>query len=628
MNETEIYINGNLIDLASNEVIAETKQINNFFEIKDRQTSYTNTFKFKMTPKNKEVMSFFGVPGNTSIKPYRVHSIDVYRNGIPTIQNGLGLTQVVNFKNGIGYYSLSVQSDNVAFYDTIKDKKLNQLDFSSLQHDIFTEWLPSQSNTFADGYVYPLQDTGVFLNGGNVDVKHQIPCLFYKWVWDKIWSESGFTFDYVGSNNIFNSTDFTKRVFTVDKGINYTSPTDTSGSILKADFLGNNVFASSLIVNENNDIDNIHSLELKDNVYQSVFVADNDGTYNFSFSSSVTPLSQCFLYVNGLKRQEVVYSGTTAANDVYLNQNDEVVFFVESDNEDVFFIDTLEINYFDYATSVDFANYFSSISQKDFVKSVMQDYGLILQKQKNESHYNFITLNNLFFKNEDKEDWSSKFHEVTKIDTKLKGYGKENYLRYKYDTEIPFADGSFVLDNETLKEEVTVFTNLFKASRVKSRAFNLSILQSYFWETERDDDGIVIGINGLDTIPYSLLIETNSTTVDYNLNGVVSSYNGSIALATFKELTYNFIKSKYYNIYASTLNRFQRVSAVMKLNEIDIYNLDFFKLYYIDELADYFYINKVSGFKNGKLTKVDLVRIETTDILGEFNNDFNNDFTI
>ena len=76
--QVEIYINEVKLDTSAVTEIAETRQVNDFFDIKDRQTSYTNSFKIPKTPRNVSILNGLGMTANTSLTPYRVQKINIY----------------------------------------------------------------------------------------------------------------------------------------------------------------------------------------------------------------------------------------------------------------------------------------------------------------------------------------------------------------------------------------------------------------------------------------------------------------------------------------------------------------------------------------------------------------------
>ena len=622
----EIYINNQLVDSEGSNV-SETKQINNFFEIKDRQTSYTNSFKLPMTPKNKSILKFFGVIGNQSDVPYKVHDVTISRHGIQTVQNGIGYVQVISFTNNIGYYLLNVQSDNIDFYNTIEGKFLNQLDFSELNHSI-VNW--ETYTTKEDGFTYPLIDSGYLHEDNVVQANYQLPCVYYKWFFDKIFEDSGYEYYYAGRVNIFESDDFTKRVLTVDKSIyTYLGKTPVFTNI--ASFKYDNVIdvgTKSVYLNEISDVNDIHVTIVEVGVYKSIIEADEDGFYKINIRDIV---SDNAFYISFIKNniyyeERVLINGTTNTHEVtvYLTSSDVLEIEIHKsleENINVSFDTYISYSESDY--NVNFKNYYDKAKQKTFIKSVMQDYGLLHQKDR-DGKYAFITINDLFFRNDNKVDWSHKFNSINKIDTRLSTYGKENILQYSYEEDETFADGSFFLNNETLKEEALMFKNFTRASKKSQRFNSLPLYKVPFWVKDEFQEDSIIEEESPNI--YSLLIDKNSASFTYNLNGVEYNYSGLINVGVFRNLSYNTLVSKYYNIYSIVLNNYQKINATLKLNTIDIYSLDFLKLYYIEQLAGYFYLNKVSNYKGKETTNVELVRIASIDVNGEYNNDYNNDY--
>lgn len=649
MGTTEIYINGQLCD-SKNTLVSETKQINNFFEIKDRQTSFTNNFNLPMTPNNKRIMEYFGVVGASSNIPYQVNNVDIYRNGVPTIEDGKAFIQECIFGN-VSYYKLNVQSDNINFYDDIAGLTLSDLSIGShiLNRDTFEA---SLKHTWEDGYTYQLMDSGYPIDDNVINANYIPVSFFYRYIWDKIWSDAGYEYYYRGKKNVFESNDFLNRTFTVDKSIktidddleskayeefaryNFNQQIDLEGGNLVFSDVTENFIAieeDSLITN-----DGFSETSQISGVYTTEFVPDQDGFYRFIFDLDNSYPRARLIAIKNDKEYHVIGSpnsnGLETFN-VYLENNDSLFFTLET-TEAYSISGNVTVSYRSYSTAFDIDNYLESVKQKDFVKSVMQDYGLIHQKEK-DGRYSFISLNDLFYDNEDIVDWSSKFDKKLKLNTKLPFYGQENYLRYEYEEDATFADGSFVINNETLPEESTMFKSIMRASRPSARFAQISMYGINFWERSEniieDEDGNEVteyAVTGNGERPYTFLTKKSSVGFNYSLNGEQHFYLGDANTPVFKNLTYNLLIAKYYNIYTNVLDRFEKYEVYLNLSAIDIYNMDFFKLYYIDELGANFYVNKISGFKNGKVTKVELVKVDVERVKGEHNNDFNSDFTI
>ena len=309
--------------------------------------------------------------------------------------------------------------------------------------------------------------------------------------------------------------------------------------------------------------------------------------------------------------------------EIYVRSNDVIHYEVVDNVTNDF---NLEFFYRKTSNRVNFKNYFSKIKQKDFVKSVMQDFGLIHRKNK-DNVYEFITINDLFFKNNNVVDWSNIFDAKKSLSSKTPTYGQENILSYQYEDDDNFADGSFFIENETLRDEVGVFRSIMRASKITQRFANQSLYGINFWQPETDENAATTyKANGKK--PYSFLVQESGINASYKVGSENNVAISTIPLASFQSISYNNVAPKYYSIYSNVLNRFRLYNVTMRLSAIDVYNLDFFALHYIDILGEYFYINKVKGFKNNKVTQVELISVNTLDVKGEFNNDFNNDFDI
>ncbi|TSE05248.1 hypothetical protein [Aquimarina algiphila] len=503
---TEIFFNNYKLDLGTS-VVTENRQINSFFDLKDRQTNYTNKFNLPETPRNRIAMEMFGAIGETSDIPQKINNVNVFRNGIPTIQNGKGIVKKRKYGKG---YDLNIQFGNYSIYDAIENKDLSDLDFSSINHTFTRDTIVnSWNNTWENGYIYTIGDFG-FVNSNNngspIDARYQVPSVFFKWIWDKIFEESGYTYTYDGDINIFEIEDFTTRVHTI------TNP--------------------------------------KENILGQV---------------------------------------------------------------------------------TNFKDLLSGISQKSFIKSVIQDFGLMMDKEDLSSEYRFILVQEFLSFDQPTVDLSRKFNSASSVDANLKGYAKENVLKYNYDnSEDEFSDGVFEVNNETLKDRKTMFTSPFKVpeqSSINVNSYNLFTF-SHFNAT-RNDDGTIKEVKSKKTKAYVHNTVRASGQIRYDFDdGSQKTVLTNAAYAAFVGLTYSEIISKWYSNFVNLLQKPRLYEATMTFNSIDLIQFDFFKQVYIKQLGAYFYMNKIKGFKPGKVTKCELIKINKPDKLGEFSDDFNEDFNI
>jgi hypothetical protein len=84
-----LYINGQQVDLDPEQIIAQTKQVNDLNSLENRQANYTNKFKVPKTAGNLRIMQFLSLTGNTSPVPYQENLCSLYSdNGECFIYNG------------------------------------------------------------------------------------------------------------------------------------------------------------------------------------------------------------------------------------------------------------------------------------------------------------------------------------------------------------------------------------------------------------------------------------------------------------------------------------------------------------------------------------------------------------
>ena len=632
--DTKLYINGILADLGE-AVISETKQINNFFEIQDRQTSFTSKFILPFTPINKKIYDLLAVRGIESEAPYRIGTAIVVRKGIPTIQNGR--IMVTKFTNGKGYES-NIQYGNISMFDEISKKKVSELDFSSINHP-FNELNYENSfiHTHSDGYIYALADYGL-LDTADVEIDYQVPSLFRRWVWDKIFSEAGYVYSYVGTDNVFESKKFIDSIMTITEG--FVIETDIEAPELLVQLRGiettsqagdNNMSTQELF-----DKDDIH--DYLDFTRIGVISPNQDSYYQINIAGTVTSTENMSIIVlkNRLEFFRALDNSTGAVNfsDIlYLTVNDEITFITvnESGNEYSY---TLALNFYkDNNTAIiNFQSFFDNLSQKDFIKSVIQDYGPLMQKKKDSNVYEFININEMFSDIDNAEDWSGKFDKQLSEEYKVGNYAKKNFMRYKYNADEDFSDGSFPIDNETIKDEVTLFTSIFRAVKTSSNTKSGEFM--YFaplFSVDRNDDGTVKEVKSSKGASYIMNLNRIDTDLTYNLSGGLPTvYNGIVPFGNSNGLNYSEIISTYYSIFQANMQVPIKRKVRMVLSALDVYNLDFFNLVYIKQFMSYFYVNKIQGFKTGKTTNVELIRVlgSLDGLGGEYSDDYNEDYNI
>lgn len=663
----ELFLDEEKVDLDDGTTIAETKQINDFFEIADRQTSYTNTFKLPKTERNKMLLGGHGIAGVTSLAPYRLHKVSVYRNGLPTIQGGIGY-----LKETSDSYNMYVYSENISMFDTLGDKTLADLNLQPLTHELnLANWYQSFSR---NDYVYALADYGK-LDSDVVEVNYQVPSLYVKYLWHKIFQESGFQWEYFGRGgrqdfSPFQDSDWEKLAITINQGLPQEDETlqpELKLKLTRTDyrqhdqspiqaFLGIGELPDELtqIVNFRPvyDPDNINvTYPNAGDALGSRIRIEESGFYKINLSGEFNNINTekvgLYFYKNGISQLFTVEEEFTEeintigfSQTTYFQEGDLVsvnIKFEPVENDYAYaFSLNLDMYLDNSITIVNFGTYLGNIKQKDFLKDIIQYYGLMFRRVG--SKYQFMSIQELLNPNtyyinynayDDHtvyDDWSDKFNNIESLDTNLGSYAQKNWFRYKYDNqEDTWADDYIGVDDYTLENEKTQLTRIYKAPLGASVYINGSRLRKCdFFEKELNDDGSIKSVKPKKGDCYFSIIQKKQGVVSYKLADATNAYSlsGLLPYMSFTSQDFNSLLAKNYASFTKMLTYAQKYTVKMHLNVADIHTLDFFKLKYIKQLGGLFYVNKIADYKGAGLTKVELIKVRSLERLGEFDNSF------
>lgn len=252
------------------------------------------------------------------------------------------------------------------------------------------------------------------------------------------------------------------------------------------------------------------------------------------------------------------------------------------------------------------------IKQKDFLKSILQMFGISIQNDNYADVLRFATFNEIAEKKP--LDWSDKLDVSKEIEVtyRFDNYAQKNIFKYgKNAKETEIGNGDFLIDDETLEVDTIVvdipfagsiegnlFPELFKVAdvpiinaagvRQKVEPRLLMIQRGQVWNGLRIVDGInpEFVLAGT-TYPYAYFTKDGKEGLDFG-----------------KDLI-----PKYYGYLIDAFNRCKIVTCYLNLTPIDIQNLDFFTPIYIEYFNARFYINKIEDYTGYGSTKCELVRL-------------------
>lgn len=206
-NNLQVWINEQLIDLRPGTVIAKTIQAFDLFAFGTARANYTNQITAPKTNNNQKALQFVDNLKSASTYAYQLLPARVIQNGIELIGNGFA--QIVSSDTS---YNITFFDGNYAFFTQLADKKLWDIDLSSLNG----QWGGAEKDaarTAVSGLIPAVINFGNWLaSGANLDgtaYGHaNPPSIFYSTLLDKIFSTFGFTY----SGNVFSLDKFKKMI--------------------------------------------------------------------------------------------------------------------------------------------------------------------------------------------------------------------------------------------------------------------------------------------------------------------------------------------------------------------------------------------------------------------------------
>lgn len=592
----ELYLNDVLIELQNNSV-AVTLQVNDLGELVNRQSSFSNTIDVPKTDNNVSAMDLLGVVGNTSLKPYRKIKAKYVVDGIELISSGS--VQIMETSSN---FKLRIYDGAVSFFDTIKDKKLSDLGWSLYNHNLnLTNYLASFNNTA--GYVY---GDGIFFNDEYTsDFNLKSPSIYLHTLFGMIVTQNGFSYE----GDIFNETDFKSRVIPIVKGyennLTFQSPSFlVSKNITK---IVNSLSITSIDIQDNFDNVVLTGASIY-NIVMNFNITVGGGFVKFYIKKGGEILyskdfTQASIDTNFIIDLKILGSGTLEFWVDYIGEWDADIsrWFVDFSLTGTSNINSTPLN----DILIKFEELFEDVKQIDILKDTMQKFGLTFKQVRNSKHLIFKANKDLLIDTINAQDWSDKFSskESESYDS---GYAIENEFKYKYESGVePFADGTMFIDNEISEQSKTVISSFFTASD-KNDIYEVS----KNWEIKKVDkvDTRIPKKDAIKTYKVNFLSAPNSVSIE----GVKGTQTvvGNTPILSLIDFTSEIIN--YYKEFKVLLDRYKKVNVKLNLSVLDIYNLDFFKLKYFNQLGKYYYLNKISNFIPDTISNCEL--IEATDI--------------
>ena len=641
--------------------INPTFQSNDLNEIKNRNLSNTR-LKFPKTPRNMEVFDYLGAQGSTSRTPYDIVKCEI-RQG-----NNIQLKGVLKVTSDKGDYFEGILKEEAGdIFDLVKDKDLKDLDFSDINHYLNTTTYSAGVNS-TDGYVYPIANYG----GGIADVLQvatQSPHLFKHYLWSKIWAEA----EAYYSGVFFDSENYKSEVVSMAKGNldvgkalvqtvelwDYqTFTTSLLTYDLQSTFLPlemDDYYSDDRIkLYENGSIEVLEKCEIrlvntfKSFVTQSTFSTPTgaitstfdikkNGVSVDTHTATASITGTAPLWGAVIEHTASFYS-IAEAGDIYTFESSSSVtsnITATSANMEVY--NNYKDSYIEIIKPyIDFSDLIGNMSQTAFLKDVISANGLMFKTAyplgaphnlaPNDLVYEFVTMEDLLNDRSSAEDWTDR-KSYTKVSKRSVGnYGLNNKLEYKYEEDVtPFLDYNHISTNLNQSENNDLNQSEFEVSRIDGSFLGVETLNPKMSEVVRVEE--FEGVDGSQYLAryysYNKALEVANKTAKVKLhsktftiidgnNATPVQVSGLVPYLTNDAVEMRFYFKRYFNAFARIIDTPIKDTMAIYLTPLDIERLDFFKLKYFAQDGRYYYLNKVTKFKEGINTLCELVAVYGT----------------
>ena len=629
---SRLIINGIEIELSPSKQLARTLQVNDISTLNNRQTNFTATFSIPRTAKNVKAFSMLGIVGTNSNIPYQRNECYYYsESGECLVYKGWAVINTTDKD-----FKCNIYDGNIDLYKAIENATLNQLPLTEINH---VKTLSNVIDSFngLTTYKYILAD----YNGkstydtNKINIDYLVPSVPVSYLWNKIFDFYGFTY----SGSVFNTFAFENLYMTFPKGVGSTIPDvekfESTDILMPRDSLFNSRsryfnFNTFTIDPELSIFANRHITFLESGLYRLEITGDLKVNANVSFISDVIKINLAYNQQANVNSQSI--SAYQSLDGFLTNQTETInintLLNVDALNSLCLFIRT---NTFEVdsvvnsltvkiskveSQSIDFSGAFIDFKTKDFLNEVLTRFGLTPFKDKYTNNYKFLTLNELLQTN-DVIDWSAsknKFISKTNERYAYGSYAQKNDLNYKYnDAEGDYYNGSLLIENVNLPDNKVVINSRIYAPE-KNKTFELPKETNVYklWDKEITDTSNVT-YKSLDKRFYFMRADNyifpSSVTIGSETL-IDETTIGQAPFESFFKLPFTDIVQDYYTPIFQILNKAVLVDAEIYLTEKDIVDIDFSKLYWIEELNSYFILNKISNFQGKGSTKCELIKVD------------------
>lgn len=648
----ELYIDGYLVDLNEKDnPIALTFAVNDLADLKNRRVTGTNIFKCPGTENNRRIFGYSDSAAFTQDQPYRNLSAKIIQDGIEIVPSGIAMIQSAGQE-----FEVQVLAGIKDFVSIIDKKKLSDLVFPEHIFNLTTVAVSQSNNSTAHDYVYPIIDYGLLSAiGTSVDVRTLRPAVFTFSLLKRIFQTAGYSY----SGGVFTDPRFLNELIPFSKdsfehteeyiermekyrvqatvkgapgyplGINIyfdnnqvrAIPFETE--IIDKQSLWNGTeytVPEKLTISLDMSVEiNSQAIEEYSTFMVQIFRAD---VWVNAYESRLDYITE--KDINSYKDSRLKHTGDYPVNagekirvgirfDNSSHQKHNIAFFVVNS----YIIFEIKEKTVLFGQAVQLQTTLPDVSQLEFLKDWMQRYGLTPVVDNYRKHISFHWISELYDNKLNAVNWTEKFinPEDDVAEFTIGEYGQVNYGRYKADEAVPssLGAGQFTINNLTLESEVNAITSIYAASVSVLKLTGQDIVQINKIDPDSKEEPKPYKVKTEPRVLINRLLGATRLTFNDGTNTTLMQSTVSIPYFTragYPGLSFSELFIDYYKEFTTLmLRKARKITRYVRLNEIDISQLDFFAPVYDENEAQYYYINQIIDYIEGEPAKVELIRM-------------------
>jgi hypothetical protein len=600
-----VYVDGQIIDLDPKTSIAWTVQRLDIGDLSKNYASFSNTIKAADTERNNRIFQNAKLVNSDGTFQYSFQDCKVVQKGIETIN---GKCQIIGFDGE--NYSIVIYDSFVSLLSFLDGKDLSNIDFGN------SSWAASEIDTArlsTSGFVAAVMNWG---RASIYEANYFLPCYYYKTLIEKILQLTGYSlsasilsntdltdlictpiaaFKYKdGYNNSNVPTTSTNNYFNVSGGVTMVMPDQKVPAGITANIKITINFTSITFTKGGGSTSKVEVRAIGvtlPTIYATgaAITANTSGTIIYEFADVYISINQT-IAINIVYTKDAAFPG------------DDVTIITFAPSCKVEIIDTLKVE----RTNVYWNRLASKTSLKDILKDFFVRFGIVYKIEGNTLILK--TLEEICIDTASAVDWTNKRVNRKKSGIEFKtNYAQANYFLHNDDAKDKFlGSGSLAIANTTLQTAKDFFTSVFaNVKRWTGSGYEVMSTPAY--------DSTSTGIDDIKEEPPlmigTLKARTNEAAITFNATPRTDyklAYHADASQT--KDSSFRYFLSKYYPSLTFALQKNKICKYEYNLNEMDIANYDPHKMVF--DNGSYYLINKIENFRSGKITKVELFKIQ------------------